>query len=194
MTEEAPQLAPARLGTLRGLEDPAISPEERSFLGAFAEKHRFDPKEVRVASLIDSSGERAGMVVVLPIGLLRSLAERTGKFVGTELPEFVRDGQGVPAAATVRVRRTDLERGVVRTAFWHERSPRIEEGEPLGRWASEPDTMLAEVAEALALRGAFPSVFEGVYTEGDLSEALRDLELSRVRTDSELRRQLEALR
>ncbi len=182
------------VGPVRGEKDPGISGEERSLLGSFAEHHRVPPEEVRVASLLDPSGERAAMVIVVTIATMRRIARETGKFSGSDPPEFERDGHGLPAAATVRVHRTDLPRGLARTAFWHERAPRFEEGEPPGRWPGAPDTVLAEVAEALALRGAFPQALEGVYIEEDLGEALRDLELREVHRENERRRTLEALR
>ncbi len=188
---EAPDL---KVGLLKGPHDPDLTPEERSLILAFSEHHRIPSGDLRIASLTDGTGERQAMVLVASLGVLRKLAAATGKLSGTDPPLFERDAMGLPAAATVRVRRTDLPRGIARTAFWHERFPRVEQGEPAGRWATEPDTMLAEVAEALALRLAFPSALEGVYTEGDLSDALKDRELGRIRAESEHRRLLEALR
>lgn len=182
------------VGPLRGFEDPEISEEERTLLRSFSQQHHLPIGELRVASIFGEDGAREAMVVVVSIDVLRRLARETGKLTGTDPPVFERDQSGVPAAATVRVRRSDLPRGLCRTAFWHERSPRVELGEPLGRWASDPDAALAEVAEALALRGAFPGPLEGVYTVGDLPDALRDRALGRVHAEHQLRQQLDALR
>lgn len=191
-------LPEVHVGAVRSSQEPQVSAEERSVHHTFCELHHLPPEEVRVAPIEDLTGKRVGIVLVVSLEVLRSLARSSGKFSHADAPEFVRDAQGLPAAATVRVYRTDLPRGSARTAFWHERAPhgpRSGAAEGMAqRWWSEPDSVMAELAEALALRGAFPQVLEGIYTELDLPEAVREYELRHVQARHELRRQLEALR
>lgn len=182
------------LGPLHTFGHAAMTEEERAFLAAFAEVHQVSTEELRATTLRNPAGEAHTVVAVVPIGIMRKIAASTGKHAGTDPAVFERDASGFPAAATVRVRRTDLPRGRTRTAFWHERVPAAGHEAARERWRTAPDTMLAEVAEALALRGAYPQVLEGVYTEGDLADAVRDQELVRVQASSDLRRQLDALR
>jgi hypothetical protein len=185
-------MEPILIGPRRALSDPEISPEERSVHDSFCDLHHLEADQVRVASLTEHGGKTRAIVLVVGIETMRKIARSTGKWDRVDPPVFERDAFGYPAAATVRVRRTDLPRGMSRTAFWHERAPRADSAVDPGRWLGEPDTMLAEVAEALVLRLAFPQALEGVYTEGDLDEALRDQELGRVQAGSDLRRQLNA--
>lgn len=192
--DEPPPATDLRLGPLRDAKDPALTGAESSVLAAFADLHLVSKEKIRCASLLDPDGAVEGIVIVAPMEVLRELARSTGKWVKTDPPVFERDAEGLPAAATVRVFRTDLPRGLARTAFWHERLPSSPEEPGAMRWMTEPDTVLSEIAESLALRGAFPQALEGVYTEADLSEAVRDHALARVHARSELQRQLGSLR
>jgi hypothetical protein len=189
----AAEEAELRVGPLHPSGDPGGSPEERSVLASFCDLHDVPREKVRSAALLDAHGEVQGFVLVAPIDVLRQLARATGKLDRIDPPVFERDAEGLPAAATVRVYRTDLPRGLSRTAFWHERIPHNVDEPGAHRWMTEPDSVLAEVAEALALRGAFPQALEGIYTEADLSEAAREHALARVRARSQLRHTLEAL-
>jgi len=101
----------------------------------------------------------------------RLIAARTGEYAGSDDAVFTglthagEDGKlPVPAQATITVWR--LVQGqrcpYVATARWAEYYPGAQRGV---MWHRMPHTMLAKVAEALALRKAFPAELSGLDTE-----------------------------
>jgi hypothetical protein len=154
---------------------------------SFCKEYDLPAAEVTCASLLGPDGTVVTVAMIVDIETMRKLAHKSGTYAGTDTPEFERDLLGRPAAATVRVRRTDRPRGFARTAFWCERVPPVSDAEDLGAWKSSPDRMLAEVAEALALRYSFPQQLSGVYTRWDLDDVAKDFELSVTLAKHDLR-------
>ena len=110
----------------------------------------------------------------------RLIADRTGKYAGNGEPVFEGEinsseygagkGPNIPAKATVTVYK--VVAGYVRefsnSAYWQEYYP----GEWRGHmWRKMPHVMLAKVAEAGALRKAFPADLSGVYTSDEMDQA-----------------------
>jgi phage recombination protein Bet len=86
-------------------------------------------------------------------------------------------GEGYPVAARVSVFREDFDQPLTAVARWESykvendewRDNRKTGNKVLGAtWAKMPDLMLAKVAEALALRKAFPMDLSGLYTEEEM--------------------------
>jgi phage recombination protein Bet len=110
----------------------------------------------------------------------RLIADRTGKYAGSDEPEFegeIKDknygggpGPNIPAKATVTVHK--IVGGTVRpfsnSAYWQEYYPGYKRGH---MWRKMPHVMLAKVAEAGALRKAFPADLSGAYTADEMSQA-----------------------
>lgn len=106
----------------------------------------------------------------LQVGIdgLRSIADRTGNYVGSDDPVFVDDADNKPVSASVTVwkwahgQRCPFSA----TARWSEyavtNSP---------TWSRMPHVMLAKVAEAAALRKAFPSQLVGAYINEEMDQA-----------------------
>jgi RecT family len=78
-----------------------------------------------------------------------------------------------PNKATVTVYR--MVEGVrvpfTASARWAEYVQANKEGQPVAMWKKMPYLMLAKVAEALALRKAFPNDLSGVYTNEEMAQA-----------------------
>jgi phage recombination protein Bet len=118
----------------------------------------------------------------------RLIADRTGKYVGSE--EAWTEGRGrFPTSATVTVYKlvAGQVRGFSATAHWDEYVQlrgRGDNAEPTRMWAKMPHRMLAKCAEALALRKAFPQDLSGIYTAEEMAQA--DPESVTARTDEQV--------
>lgn len=98
----------------------------------------------------------------------RLIADRTGKYAGSDEPAYVLADDGWPDVASVTV--TKMVDGVPckfsASARWKEY---CQETSPM--WKKMPFLMLGKCAEALALRKAFPAELSGVYTHEEMMQA-----------------------
>lgn len=98
----------------------------------------------------------------------RLIADRTGKYAGSDEPAYVLADDGWPDVASVTV--TKMVDGVPckfsASARWKEY---CQESSPM--WKKMPFLMLGKCAEALALRKAFPAELSGVYTHEEMGQA-----------------------
>jgi len=176
--------------TLKGLQAvrsvlaPDLSVEELRLFAMVATRSGLDPFAKQVYAI-----KRKGRVTFQTgIDGYRSIAERTGEYDGQDEPEYgawIAEPFGHPESATVRVYRKDMGHAVAATAFWDEYYPgpagkvpgEHEQGQ---MWVKMPRVMIAKVAEALALRKAFPwdpnrgrGIGGDLYTSEEMAQADR---------------------
>lgn len=115
--------------------------------------------------------KRAGrMTIQASIDGFRVIAERSGSYAGQDEPVYTYDDKGeiLKCAVTVYKFSKDLQRypAAVGVAFYKEYYPN-----PVMLQKTLKHTMIAKVAEALALRKAFPQDLSGLYTAEEMHQA-----------------------
>lgn len=116
--------------------------------------------------------KRSGKVSIqTSIDGFRVIAERSGDYAGQDEPVFSKDeesGEMYCKVTVYRFRNDVRYPAAVGVAYWKEYCP------PAGQdfmWKKMPHTMLAKVAEALALRKAYPQDLSGLYTGDEMAQA-----------------------
>jgi phage recombination protein Bet len=104
--------------------------------------------------------------IVVGIDGFRTKAQRTGQLTGIKRG-VIRNEKGECVGAFAEVYRKDW----VQPA--REEVPMNEYNTGKGNWSKMPETMIKKVAEAAALRMAFPDDLGGIYTQEEMDQASR---------------------
>lgn len=156
--------------TLRNTIAKGASDSEMALFVEVCQRLRLDPFAKQIY-LVKRNGQPA--TIQASIDGLRVVAERSGEYEGQSPPQWCgRDGiwrdvwlaNEPPAAAKVGVFRRGFREPMIRVA-------KLEAYKQPGPfWARMPEHMLAKVAEALALRAAFPNDLSGIYAPEEMGE------------------------
>ncbi len=142
---------------------PTATPEEYDLFIMMARRTRLDPLLKQLYFI--KYGTQVSYVT--SIDSYRIIAHRTGTFVGVDEPIFTYDSKGLLTHCMVTVYKLINNE---RYAF----SAKVKFSEyntGKNQWQSKPETMIAKVAEAHALRKAFPQDLSGVYTLDEMEQA-----------------------
>jgi len=113
------------------------------------------------------------MTIQTSIDGFRVIAERSGDYAGQDEPVYAYnpDGSILSCKVTVYKFRGDVRYpAATATAFFKEYYPN-----PINLQKSMPHVMIAKIAEALALRKAFPQDLSGLYTNDEMQQAEKDV-------------------
>jgi len=109
------------------------------------------------------------MTIQTSIDGFRVVAERSGAYAGQAEPDYIYNADKALIGCKVTVfkfsPRGDRYPAAVGVAYW------AEYAQTSGLWSKMPHTMIAKVAEALALRKAFPQDLSGLYTTDEMEQA-----------------------
>lgn len=206
---------PDQVALIKSQIAPKATDDELKLFIYQAKRTGLDPMARQIYAI-----HRGGkMTIQVSIDGFRVIAERSGDYAGQDEPEFeeILDGEGKKKDLVCKVRvyrfRGDTRYPAsVGVAYWSEYAQKDFNGNLTGMWAKMPRTMLAKVAEALALRKAYPQDLSGLYTTDEMAQAdngqtvqpvsevhesdkaeLRKLAYSASLTDEERKAELDAI-
>lgn len=154
---------------------PELTDSELTLFAMVAQRSGLDPFAKQIYAV-----KRKGRVTFQTgIDGLRSIAERTGTFDGSDEPKYgppcpcgkAPAGHPEWARVTVYRLRNGTRRPQVATAHFDEYNPG--DGQDF-QWKKMPRLMLGKCAEALALRKAFPYVLTDIYVPEEMAQAPGD--------------------
>lgn len=138
-------------------------------------------KQIHAIKRWSAADQREIMAIQTGIDGYRLIAERTGKYAGSDEPVFEENGSGHPVKATVTVWK--LVEGArcpfTASARWEEYVQKKKDGAVTSFWSKMPYGQLGKCAEALALRKAFPAELSGVYTHEEMQQADNPIQVNK---------------
>jgi phage recombination protein Bet len=154
---------------------PKANKDELSYFLQQCARTQLDPFSRQIYAIHRWNGQQKKEVMTIQVSIdgFRVIAERSGNYAGQGEPEYIEKDNKLDCCK-VRVYkfspRGDRYEAAVGVAYWNE-YVQAKDGQATGLWAKMPRVMLAKVAEALALRKAFPQDLSGLYTSEEMNQA-----------------------
>jgi phage recombination protein Bet len=129
-----------------------------------------DPLARQIYFMKRKIGNEYRMTVQTSIDGFRVIAERSGNYAGQDEPIFIMENDKVIGAKipVYKFRGQTRYLAAVGVAYMEEYMP--SPGQDF-MWKKMPRTMISKVAEALALRKAYPMDLSGLYTDDEMEQA-----------------------
>ena len=122
------------------------------------------------------------MTIQTGIDGFRLIAERTNNYAPGKEPSYEYDKHGKILKATAYVKKLTPDgtwHDVSASAYWAEYAQEYN-GKPSTFWGKLPHLMIGKCAESLALRKAFPADLSGIYTEDEMAQADKPIDVKPI--------------
>ena len=178
------QLDPKQIDLLKRTICKDATDDELGLFLQVAKRSGLDPftKQIYMIKRWNNKSKQDEMTIGTGIDGFRLIADRSGSYEGQTEPQWCsNDGawtnvwlkKDFPAAARVGVYKNNFKEPLYAVARWDSYAQTyFKDGKtnvsPI--WAKMPDLMLSKVAEALALRKAFPNELSGLYTNDEMAQ------------------------
>lgn len=157
--------------------------DEFKLFAMVCQRTGLDPFARQIHAVKRWHGKEKREVMSIQTGIdgYRLIADRTGLYAGSDEPKYDTESAQHPGKASVTVWKLVAGQRVpfTRSARWDEFVQTKNTGEVTRFWAKMPYLMLGKVAEALALRAAFPQELSGIYTHEEMDQATIETETVR---------------
>lgn len=162
-------LTPKHIELIKTQIAPTATQEEFELFIMMAYRTRLDPlmKQLYFIKYEGRNGNPDKVSYVTSIDSYRIIAARTHEMAGTDEPRFEYDKSGRLTHCSITVYR--MVQG--QRCPFSAKVKFLEYTTNKNLWTSKPETMLAKVAEAHALRKAFPNDLSGIYTQEEMDRA-----------------------
>lgn len=168
--QNLPEYTPEQLALISNVIAKGATPDELKLFLYRCQNLGLDPLKPGLIHFI-KYGNSPGTIVV-GIDGFRARANRTGKLTGI-IRGVIRDSAGKCTGAWAEVYRRDW------THPAKEEVSLVEYNTHKAMWAKMPETMIKKVAEAAALRMAFPDELGGVYATEEMDQATPHKEIEK---------------
>lgn len=170
---------------IKALIDPSNKLDDvqiQLFLHVCKER-KLDPRLNQIYAIPrwNSNTKRTEITIQVSIDGLRLIAERTGKYAPGKDTQYIYNEKGALLGATSYVKKMTPDgmwHEISATAFLREYMP----SNGKGLWGQMPHVMIEKCAESRALRRAFPDQLSGLYSEEEMTQAIKP-ELSEEEVD-----------
>jgi phage recombination protein Bet len=159
-----------RVSLIRRMYCKGASQEEFEVFIETCKRTGLSPLMKQIYCIMRKSGGQEQMTIQVGIDGFRLIADRTGRYVPGREASFTYDAKNKIATATAYVKK-------LVAGEWHEiaATVRWEEFAAGGNfWQNMPHHQLSKVAEAHALRRAFPADLSGLYIQEEMDQADRE--------------------
>lgn len=176
------EFTPEQVALIKTQIAPKATDDELQMFLYQCKRTGLDPLTRQIYCIHRKQDGKEKMSIQTSIDGFRVIAERSGVYGGQSAPVF-EEADGMPVKCTIAVYKfkgTTRYEAAVAVAYFKEYVQTKDEwinNQRTGRkivsdmWARMPHTMLAKVAEALALRKAFPQDLSGLYTDDEMGQA-----------------------
>lgn len=169
----APDFSPEQVALIKSTVAVNATDLELQLFLYTAKKRNLDPLARQIYFIKRWNESQKKEIGTIQVGIdgFRTIAEQSGKYAGNDDPLFETDNKGNPIKAIATVWKIVANSRVAFTASarWSEYVPNEKQA---FMWRKMPFTMLGKVAEALALRKAFPQDLSGMYIPEEMDQSI----------------------